>query len=505
MHPLTRRCAPPSPLRGRGREFNLPLPSPPWGRGAGGEGVVSLHSVMLISRCLALIILGLAPALAGDLRMGRASVEITPPPAMAMGGYFKIRLNTGKHDPLYAKAIVLEQDNVKVAMVFCDLLNLPRSFVDDARRVIEASTGVPPDHVMISATHSHTGPEMNHVFLDRLEGAPAQVAHEYRAELPRQIAEAVKEAEADLQPVEVWAGTGHEASLPFNRRYLMKDGSIAWNPGKLNPHIVRPAGPTDPAIPIVYFTSSAASPLATFVNYAMHADTTGGTEYSADYPGALARALATVKGSEMLTLFAIGAAGNINHLDVGRADRQQGPQESARIGAILAGDILKEYPRLTRVEGPLRFRRAIIALPVQQLQPGEVEKSRELVDRAVHQGPEGIPFLQLVQAVKALLVSDYQGKPIEAEVDVVTLGRDVAWVGVPGELFVELGMAIKNASPFQHTIVDELTNDSIHYVPDLKAFAEGNYEVVNSFCAPGGGEKLVETSTHLLIDAYMGN
>ena len=356
---------------------------------------------MLISRCLAFIILGLAPALAGDLRMGRASVEITPPPAMAMGGYFKIRLNTGKHDPLYAKAIVLEQDNVKVAMVFCDLLNLPRSFVDDARTLIQATTGVPSDHVMISATHSHTGPEMNHVFLDRLEGAPAQVAQEYRAELPRQIAEAVKEAEADLQPVEVWAGTGRETSLPFNRRYLMKDGSIAWNPGKLNPQIVRPAGPTDPAIPIVYFTTPSASPLATFVNYAMHADTTGGTEYSADYPGALARALATVKGSEMLTLFAIGAAGNINHLDVGRADRQQGPRESARIGAILAGDVSREYPRLTKIEGPLRFRRAIIALPVQQLQPGEVEKSRELVDRAVHQGPEGIPFLQLVQAVKA--------------------------------------------------------------------------------------------------------
>jgi neutral ceramidase len=108
----------------------------------------------------------------------------------------------------------------------------------------------------------------------------------------------------------------------------------------------------------------------------------------------------------------------------------------------------------------------------------------------------------LVRAFKVLSVSEYQGKPIDAEVDVVSLGRDLAWVGLPGEIFVELGMAIKHASPFRYTIVNELSNDRIHYVPDRKAFAEGNYEVVNSLCAPGGGEALVDAATRLLIEAY---
>ncbi len=459
----------------------------------------------LAIRLLAVILLALVPAAAQDLRMGSAEVDITPPPGMAMGGYFQIRLNTGTLDPLYAKAMVLQDGPVEVALVFCDLLNLPRGYVDDARRIIQSTTHIPPENVMVSATHSHTGPEMNHVFLDRLQGAPAQIAREYRTALPEKIAEAVKEAEAHLQPVEVWAGAGEERSLPFNRRYLMKDGTIGWNPGKLNPNIVRPAGPVDPQIPIVYFTTPTDSPVATFVNYAMHADTTGGTQYSADFPGALARALEVVKGPQMLTLFAIGAAGDINHLDVKTSDRQQGPKESARIAAILAADVIKTYPKLIKVEGPLRVRHEVIQLPIQQVTPEEVEKSRALVDRAVEKGPQGIPFLELVGAVKNLLLTDFHGQPIEAEVDVVSLGRDVAWVSLPGELFAELGMDIKNASPFRYTIVDELTNDSIHYVPDLKAFAEGNYEPTNSFCAPGGGEKLVAAATHLLIEAYMGS
>jgi hypothetical protein len=79
-----------------------------------------------------------------------------------MGGYFEIRLNTGTHDPLHAKALVLEQDGVKAALVACDLESLPRSLVDPARALVEKTTGIPAAHVLISATHTHTGPEMSH-------------------------------------------------------------------------------------------------------------------------------------------------------------------------------------------------------------------------------------------------------------------------------------------------------------------------------------------------------
>jgi hypothetical protein len=271
----------------------------------------------------------------------------------------------------------------------------------------------------------------------------------------------------------------------------------------MNPNIVRPAGPVDPDVSVVYFKAPPSTPQATFVNYAMHLDTTGSTEFSADYPYTLGKLLGTVKGSGMLTVFAIGTAGNINHIDVKSAEPQGSTQEAARIGTILAAEVLKTYPRLTKVTGPLQIRREIVQLPVQQFSQDDIEKSRETVTRALKQDPESFPFLDLVRAFKILMVAaEYQGKPINAEVEVISLGRELAWVGLPGEVFVELGMAIKHASPFHYTIVDELTSDVLHYVPDRKAFAEGNYEPTNSFCAPGGGEMLVEVATRLLIDSY---
>jgi hypothetical protein len=237
----------------------------------------------------------------------------------------------------------------------------------------------------------------------------------------------------------------------------------------------------------------------------MHLDTTGGTEYSADYPYTLGKLLGEAKDSKMLTVFAIGTAGNINHIDVKSAEPQSSLQEAARIGTILAGDVLKTYPRLTPVNGPLLVRREVIKVPLQELQPGEVEKSQELATRLVREGPEKFAFLDLVRAFKVLWVAEFQGKPIDAEVLVIALGNDVAWVGLPGEVFVELGMAIKAASPFRYTIVNELSDDVIDYVPDRKAFAEGAYEVVNSLCAPGGGEALVDAATRQLIEAYQSS
>ena len=207
----------------------------------------------------------------------------------------------------------------------------------------------------------------------------------------------------------------------------------------------------------------------------------------------------------MLTVFAIGTAGNINHINVKSSEPQSSPQEAARIGTILASEVLKTYPRLTPVEGPLLVRREVIKLPVQELQPGEVEKSQEIATRLIKEGPENFAFLDLVHAFKVLWVAEYQGKPIDAEVQVIALGNDLAWVGLPGEVFVELGMAIKEASPFRYTIVNELSGDVIDYVPDRKAFAEGAYEVVNSLCAPGGGEALVDAATRLLIEAYQSS
>src|SRR5437870_4306181 len=109
-------------------------------------------------------------------------------------------------------------------------------------------------------------------------GRTSRLAVDYAAALPTVIAERVRKAETALAPGNLSAAIGREETLAFNRRFHLKDGSVGWNPGKFNPAIVRPAGPIDPAVPVVYFATVKDEPLAFYVNYAMHLDTVGGLE-----------------------------------------------------------------------------------------------------------------------------------------------------------------------------------------------------------------------------------
>src|SRR4029077_19940140 len=95
--------------------------------------------------------------------------------------------------------------------------------------------------------------------------------------------------------------------------------------------------------------------------------------------------------------------------------------------------------------------------------------------------------------------NDHGKLTFDAEVQVISLGNELAWVGLPGEMFVELGLALKEASPFRYTMIHSLANGAIGYVPNRKAYPEGSYEASSTRCAPGAGEKLIESATNQLI------
>jgi hypothetical protein len=113
--------------------------------------------------------------------------------------------------------------------------------------------------------------------------------------------------------------------------------------------------------------------------------------------------------------------------------------------------------------------------------------------------------MEKVKAYQVLDVAGRDGKPLEVEVQVIALGDEVAWVSLPGEIFVELGLAVKKASPFRYTLIAELANGSVGYVPDRPAYAQGNYEVVSARCAEGSGELLAETAVRLLKELAAGS
>lgn len=446
---------------------------------------------------LALTALAAASAPAAGLRLGTAAVKITPPLGIPLAGYYSPRGSDGVLDDLYAKAAVLDDGQTQAALVVCDLITLPRATVVAARKLIQEKTGIPGDHVMTSATHTHTGPVLTRESArDDLDGGGNEQARKYTAELPAKIAQAVAEAHQRLAPVQASCARGREDRLAFNRRFWMKDGTVGWNPGKNNPNTIRPVSPIDPEIGVVYFATPDAKPVLTYVNYAMHPDTTGGLKFWPDYPGVLAHRLAEYKGGEMLTIFANGACGNLNHVNVQWSDRQHGPEEAVRLGTILAGDVLKMYMDLKPAAGgPLRVRSQVVSLPLAPVTESDVAEARKVIQR----GPKA-KFLEQVQAYKALDVAARHGKPWEAEVQVIALGGELAWVALSGEVFVELGLSIKAASPFAQTHIVELANGSFSYIPNRSAYAEGNYEVVSARCGEGSGEMMVAAAIQMLTE-----
>jgi neutral ceramidase len=432
-----------------------------------------------------------------ELRVGAAAVLITPPSGTPLAGYYNKRLSDGVLDDLYSKAVVVERNGMKAAIVILDLISLPRTVVEAARKLIEAQTGVPGANVMIGATHTHTSPVISeNRTRGVLDGGDTEPALRYTAALPALIAQSVAEANKRLAPARGSAAIAREGEVSFNRRFWMRDGSVSWNPPKLDKNIIRAAGPIDPEIGFLYFETPDEKPITTIVNFALHADTVGGTKVSADYAGQLSRLLGEYKGREMLTLFALGACGNINHRDVFWRDRQKGINEAFRIGSALAGAINRSWDDLKPFDpGAIQVRSELVNLPLAPITDEDVVQANEVFKRV---NTPQTKFMEQVKTFQVLDVQARQGRPLEVEVQVITIGRDVAFVSLPGEVFVELGISIKKASPFPYTMIVELANGSIGYIPNKSAYPEGNYEVVSARCAAGAGEMLVTAAAKLL-------
>ena len=175
------------------------------------------------------------------------------------------------------------------------------------------------------------------------------------------------------------------------------------------------------------------------------------------------------------------------------------PAAAKRLGTILAADVLKAYAEMKKVEDvTLRVREGSSPAAVGQAyrrgtSPGPRNR------RPARRQPS---FLEQVKAYRILDVAARQGKPFDVDVQVVTLGKDIAWVALPGECFVELGLSIKAASPFPQTKLSNWPTAEAHYIPNRSAFPEGQYEVVSTRYAEGAGETLVTTAIRMLAQLH---
>ncbi|HEU0038134.1 MAG TPA: neutral/alkaline non-lysosomal ceramidase N-terminal domain-containing protein, partial [Verrucomicrobiae bacterium] len=437
------------------------------------------------------------------LNAGVAEIDITPPVGHRMAGYFDERLATGTHDSLKAKAFVLQQGSEKFAFAFCDLVGISLHVSTNARAQLGKVTGIPVSHVMICATHSHTGPSFDDVRRDYFHtqamaklGKDPQEEVYYPDFLTERLVKVLGEANSKIAPASVAVGIAHQEGLSFNRRYHMKNGKVAFNPGQLNPNIVKPAGPIDPDVPMLFFRNpETGKPFACLTVFACHCDTVGGTLFSADYPFFLQEAMRHEFGSDFISAFGAGTCGDINHINVAVKDPVKGFAMAERIGTTLGRTVLAAQKDLAVVARP-RFavESKTLTAPLQDVTP---EQAKAAWARLEMLKGEAGSFMEKVEAVKAVDLASH-GKTWPMEVQVFRLDNDTAMVGLPCEIFVELGLAIKQASPFKRTVVISICNDRPSYVPTMKAFGEGSYEVTNARVKPGAGEMMVAAAVELL-------
>ena len=445
------------------------------------------------------------------LKAGAACTDITPPLGVAMAGYRRTRYAKGIHDPLCAKALVLDDGRTQIALVALDLICISKEHVDRARESIEKRCGIPPERVMCWATHIHTGPVTHE---DMPAGDPDE---EYMALLPRKIADSVEIAQGNLREARWGVGLGRQEGLSFNRRanrrgrplppgtnellQLLREGIVPQGPEIGLEEWEEKASAIDPEVGVLYFEGTDGSPIATLVNFALHCDTVGGELFSAGYPYYLSQVLKQAKGEDMIVLFANGPCGDINHIDRRRGPRK-GFGEAERIGTILAGEALKVLADMEMNSSiSLRAAGRRLVLPRKTISEEEIEAAKDVLKRVPPDQDRRERFY-----AEDLLHLVGTEEEIRTEVQAVVLG-DAALVALPGEVFVELGLEIKRRSPFMRTFVVELADDYVGYVPTREAFCEGGYEVMTartSKLAPGAGEMMVEAALELLEQLARG-
>lgn len=416
------------------------------------------------------------------LMAGAAKRCVTPPtwvPYLTSSGNGTCEPFDGVHDDLYARALVLDDGRRSIAVVAVDsvgydnaILGPDRNFTGELRSRIASRTGLSREGVMLSATHSHSTPEtLGLTPFRETEGIQDWLEGHLKA-----LASTVAEAWEKRAAVRAYAGVTQVPGVARHRRILLKDGTL--NRAGALPSLEEAAGAwaVDEALTVLYLEALTGRPQAVMVNYAAHPVVAMLLPpVSADYPGALTASVeAGLNGAACL--FVNGACGNVNSIRV-----TTNFDDVSRIGRTLGRATLDEIARLKRGP-PLSF--TDVAYDSERLElDARPCPPLEEAERTAARNPSFENRLALRLARKLA-----EG-PIQIEAQAMALGR-LRWVALPGEVFVETGLAIKQAGAW---FVTGNANGWVGYFPIHGAYEEGGYEVVAgpwSRVAPGSAERL---------------
>lgn len=439
---------------------------------------------------------------------GAASSNISPRLGISINGYFTDRSAAHIHDELHARCLVLDNGHTRLAIVVCDSCMLPREITDAAKVLIHQRAGLPPEHVLISATHTHTAPTCASVF-------QSDPDPEYARFLTGRIADAVARALNNLAPARIAWGKGQEPNQVFNRRWKMKPGSIPPNPfGGTNdqvrmnpppesPDLIEPAGPTDPEIALLSVQTSAGRPLALLANYSLHyVGTPKGNDISADYFGLFADRIQQLLGADrqdppFLALLANGASGDINNINFRQKRPPAGPYDQMRaVANAVAAEAYRVCQTLQyRDWVPLAARQTELTLGVRKPSQTEIPHAEAVLATASRPltNPEAI------YARETLLLRDFPDQ-MPLILQVLRIG-DLGIAAIPCEVFAEIGLEIKQRSPLAQTFIIALANGYNGYLPTPAQHRLGGYETWrarSSYLETEASPKIVSQMLNLL-------
>jgi hypothetical protein len=307
-------------------------------------------------------------------------------------------------------------------------------------------------------------------------------------EVQRKIIQAVQDANASLSKddCQFLFHLGREETVGINSRQMLSDGTVFWT-GQ-HDDFVRPTGPFDPELPVLAFRDSGEKLRALIYNHSTHTiGLRSGGKRSPSYYGLAAQELEQELGG--LVSFLEGASGSTHNLLVPT------PVAITRIKQAVQDALAQAQPqpveRLAALKRPFTFKVRTFD------EAGEEAAVSSYCVKRLSTRAE--PVTEVFRNMRRELASQ-QGAERTTWIQTMVIG-DVAIVGVPAEFFTQLGLDIKNRSPFRHTYIAELANDWIGYVPDQDGFKLGGYQVwtgFHSYCEPGTGERMVDTAIEML-------
>jgi len=407
------------------------------------------------------------------MKIGFGKTVITPPVGFSLVGYFHDRRSTGIKDDLYSISAVFDDGKEKFVVITCDLVGIDKKTVRKVRELVFKDLKIQHKNILIHATHTHTGPLIsppgNSIYIKGF-----YMEKSYLDLLPFYIAGSVRIAWENKEEVKIGFGKEKVEGIAFNRRYLLKDGRVVTNPFLQKDKIVKSAGPVDKTVGVLKVENKKGQLKGLFVNFALHPDILGETLISADWPG-LVRNKLTKKFSGVEVMVLNGPSGDINH--VNPADTEiRSLSIGEKISTKLKKAVLKLLPEIkTKNSVHLKSFGKEIKLPYRKISTAEYKKAiSDLKKKLPYDSLQSLISKQIINLEK----EKKKEKEIRTEINGFSLGKDFFLLGLPGEIFTEIGINIKKNASFKNVFIVQNSNDKLGYVPSQKAFLQHKKNLV---------------------------